>query len=104
MIRRYVAGFSSLISDFLNRPFRVLLACLLLVFIGLVLDGTLLRLWGLHRDSQDLEQRMSKIEEMTDQLNFKIKLAQDPSFIELQARDRFELVEEGDLIFVFSDN
>lgn len=46
---------------------------------------------------------MRSVRAATGEIQMKIKKAKDPQFIEIQARDRFELAEEGDLIFVFSD-
>ena len=37
-------------------------------------------------------------------LEYKIHEAQSPEFIERAARDQFDLVKEGDLVFVFSDD
>lgn len=103
MIRSFVAKISRLVSDFLQQPLKVLIVCLGLVFAGLFVDGSLLRLWVLHRDSQELEERMVNIVAKSNELAAKIKQAKDPQFIEIQARDRFELAGEGDLIFVFSE-
>ena len=103
MIRAWVKAISYFVSDLLQRPVRVFSICLFLLFVGLILDGSLFRLWALHRDSRELEQKISKIQTATKELRMKIKKAKDPQFIEILARDRFELAEEGDLIFVFSD-
>lgn len=103
MIRSFVKTISSFVSELLQRPVQVLSICLFLLFAGLILDGSLFRLWVLHRDSVDIEQKMKNVRAATGELQMKIKKAKDPQFIEIQARDRFELAEEGDLIFVFSD-
>lgn len=104
MVRRFFTELTSFFNNLVHRPFQIFIICFAFIFIGLVLDGTMLKLWGLHRDSKELEYRMKEVSKKTDKLEFKIKMAQDPGFMELQARDRFELVEAGDLIFVFSDN
>ncbi len=103
MIRTFVTSVSHFISDLLQKPLRVLSICLFLLFIGLFLDGSLFRLWSLHRDSGDLVKKISALEEKSKLTRMKIKNAKDPQFIEIQARDRFDLAGEGDLIFVFSD-
>jgi len=72
--------------------------------IGVVLDGTAFRLWGLKRDHRLLNERIAKAKQNTKQLGFRIQMAQQPEFIEKAARDQFDLVKEGDLIFIFSDD
>jgi cell division protein FtsB len=103
MIRSFAARISQLVSELLQQPLKVLVICLGLVFAGLFLDGSLLRLWVLHRDSEELTERMLVVNHKSTELAAKIKQAKDPQFIEIQARDRFELAGEGDLIFVFSE-
>lgn len=70
---------------------------------GVILDGSALRLWGLHRDHDLLVEKIDQAENRSKQLKFQIQEAQQPEFIERAARDRFDLVKEGDLIFIFSD-
>ena len=103
MIRSFVSSVSTFISDLLQKPLRVLSLCLFLLFIGLFLDGSLIRLWSLHRDSGDLVKKIEALEAKSLETKMKIRNAKDPQFIEIQARDRFDLAGEGDLIFVFSD-
>lgn len=103
MIRSLIKTVSSFVTDLLQRPDRVLSICLFLLFVGLILDGSLFRLWVLHRDSADIEKKTVQVMASTTELQAKLKRAKDPQFIEIQARDRFELAEEGDLIFVFSN-
>ncbi len=80
----------------------VLLTCLGFAFIHLVLDGTLLRLWSLHRDQTRIQSQIDELRSQSEVLQSQIDRALDPRFIEQQARDRFDLVNEGELIFVFS--
>lgn len=103
MIRTLVQTVANFVSDLLQRPVRVFSICLILLFVGLILDGSLFRLWALHRDSGQIEKQMHDLKSASTELQIKIKKAKDPQFIEILARDRFELAEEGDLIFVFSD-
>jgi cell division protein FtsB len=63
----------------------------------------LFRLWRLNRDAAELNRRMDKLRAESIDLDKKIKRAKDPNFIELEAREKFDLASEGDLIFVFSD-
>jgi cell division protein FtsB len=88
----------------LHRPLQVFWICVALAITGVILDGTALRLWALHRDHRLISERISGAQERSRQLVFKIHEAQQPEFIERAARDQFDLVKEGDLIFVFSDD
>ncbi len=103
MVRDFFSKVVRTVSDFIHQPVKVLTVCLVLVFVGLVLDGTLFRLWALHRDSRELIHKMQVISHQTSDLRHQIGRAEDPKYIELQARQRFDLASEGDLIFVFSD-
>lgn len=103
MVRNFFKRIADLVSDFVHQPIRVLSVCLVLIFFGLVIDGTLFRLWSLHRDSSNLTQKIKSLHKRSADLEVKILKAKDQGFIELQARDRLELASEGDLIFVFAD-
>jgi cell division protein FtsB len=74
------------------------------VFFGLLIDGSLLRLWRLNRDSKELTRRIAALAIESKTLDQKIVRAHDPAFIELQAREKLDLASEGDLVFVFSDD
>lgn len=99
MIRRLYAWF----HDLLHRPHRVFWICVALAAMGVVVDGTALRLWSLHRDHDLLSEKIDEARSRSRQLEFRIQEAQQPEFIERQARDQFDLVKEGDLVFVFAD-
>ncbi|MFN8847079.1 MAG: septum formation initiator family protein [Bdellovibrionales bacterium] len=89
------------LREALDHPGRILIYCLLFFVVTVSLNGTPLRLWGLHRD---FERRTSEIQSNLNSINdlkAQIRLAQDPLFIERQARDRLDLVGPEDLIFVF---
>ena len=99
MLKQLVRGFSEL----LNQPMKVLWICMGLVFASVILDGSFLRLYGLYRDHQHILNRIEEGKLRSKQLEFRIHEAQQPEFIERQVRDQFDLVKEGDLVFVFSD-
>jgi cell division protein FtsB len=89
--------------DWLHRPLRVFWLCLAFGLVSLLFDGSLFRLWSLHRDQTRLYTRIDESRAQTKQLDFHIQEAQQSGFIERQARDQFDLVKEGDLIFIFAD-
>ena len=88
----------------LHRPTRVLWLCGLLAASSLAFDGSALHLWSMRRDHRELERRIEETRLRSRHLDFQIHEALQPEFIERQARDQFDLVKEGDLVFVFSDD
>ncbi|MBX3021551.1 MAG: septum formation initiator family protein [Bdellovibrionales bacterium] len=77
--------------------------CLGLVTLNVVFDGSLFRLWSLHRDHVSIQQNIQTLQQQNQDLKKRLQKAKDPAFLEREARDRFDLVSEGDLVFVFSD-
>jgi cell division protein FtsB len=71
--------------------------------LNLVLDGSLFRLWSLHRDYVNIEQDIHVLQTQNGELKQRLAKAKDPAFLEREARDRFDLVKEGDLVFVFTE-
>jgi hypothetical protein len=103
MVRTVLFGFFAAVNDFLHRPWVVLWTCLGLAFVNLVWDGTWLNMWSLHRDFEQLNSSSVSLQQELGALNRKLRQAGDPAFVEREARDRFDLVGEGDLVFVFAD-
>ncbi len=99
-----VKAFADGLTNFLNRPVRVFWFCVCVLAANVLLDGSFLQLWSLHRDHHRLAGRIEESKGRLKNLEFRIQKAQQPQFIERQARDQFDLVKEGDLIFVFSDD
>jgi cell division protein FtsB len=77
---------------------------LTIVIVGglMLLDGTLYRIWALNRDSQQLSERIAQLQARVSDHQRQLKAVQNPVFIEKMARERLDLVREGDLIFIFS--
>lgn len=57
----------------------------------------------MYRDSDTIQEQILKSKAQSKALDMQIKQAKDPSYIERQAKDKLDLVEEQDLIFVFSE-
>ena len=66
-------------------------------------NGGLLNLYSLHRDFNRLNQQIETVQAQILDLDQQLKRAKDPAYIERQALDRYDLVEEHDLVFVFAD-
>lgn len=101
MIRRIFAWVFGSIYNWVQFPGRVLIACGVALFLGLVMDGTLLHIWMLQKEQQSLTEKIAGIRVSTQDVEKKLLRAQDPKFIKLQAQDRFDLASENELIFVF---
>jgi cell division protein FtsB len=104
MVHRALFGFYGSIGRLLQNPLQVFWVCLMLAFTNCVLDGSLLRLWSLHRDSSQLQTQVLALKNENIKMKSMIKAASDPAFIEREARNRFDLVEQGDLVFVFTED
>ena len=92
------------LNEALNRPRLILSACCLVAFISLIAEGTLYQLWSLHQSDKEMSRRMDYLKEETKKLSMKIARASDPDFLELEANEYFDVVEKGDLIFIFSED
>lgn len=90
-------------ESLLNQPLKVMFLCLAFAFVNLVVDGTLLQLWGLQRNIERIQSESEQAQQKLIEVRKSVAQASDPQFLELQARERFDLVEEDDLVFVFSD-
>jgi hypothetical protein len=87
----------------LHSPVKVLIASLSFAGLSLLFNSGLLNLYSLHRDHQRLTDQIQAVKLQVDELDLQLKKAKDPAFIERQALDRYDLVEEHDLVFVFAD-
>ena len=85
-----------------HHPIKILWLALAGATVGVVLDGTAIRLWSLHREHDTIKNRIVEAKSRSKNMEFRIHEAQSPEFIERAARDQFDLVKEGDLVFIFS--
>ena len=92
------------ILNILYRPKMVFLLCLLFLFFSLVVDGSLFQLFGLSRDLRVIRHRIEYIKAGNQNIEQKIKKANDPDFVEKESRQRLDYTGEGDLIFIFPEN
>ncbi|NJL26280.1 MAG: septum formation initiator family protein [Calothrix sp. SM1_5_4] len=102
-MRSLLVGFFRGLNHLLQAPLKVIWICCGLLGLNLVLDGSLFRLWSLHRDQITIQQNIESLRGQNEELKKRLQRAKDPAFLEREARDRFDLVSEGDLVFVFSE-
>lgn len=87
----------------LYQPMKILVLCVFFATLSLLLNGGFLQLYKLHRDQSILEGQILAGKMQVIDLNNQLKEAKEPSFIERQALDNYDLVNEQDLVFVFAD-
>jgi len=102
-VRSVLFGAFQRLNNLLQAPQKVIWICLGLVVLNLIIDGSLFRLWSLHRDYQTIQGNILSLDQQNAKLKMQLAKAKDPAFLEREARDRFDLVSEGDLVFVFSE-
>lgn len=87
----------------LLQPFKIFLICLVFACVSLMANGTFLQLYRMHRDQNLLHEQIRATHLQVLELDRQLKMAKDPVFIERQALDNYDLVDENDLMFVFSE-
>lgn len=103
MRRVFFALFDS-IHQLLQRPIKVLWVCLALAFVNLILDGSLYRYYVLSRDLEETREKILLMTQANEDLKTQVSKMKDPGHLEQVARERFDLVRENELVFVFSED
>ena len=83
---------------------KVIGFCLIIAVTSLIFEGSLFQLWSLHRDQTELGQKIALLQAKNKSLEMKIERVTDPHFLEFEVRDQLEMVEKGDLVFVFTES
>lgn len=102
-MKNFAAALSDLLNRWLMSPKKVLFTCFLFALVGILLDGTLYQMWELNLEKKNTQQKIHETELSIKKLQKQIRMAHDPKFIEREARDRFDLVNKDDVVFVFSN-
>jgi cell division protein FtsB len=101
-------NFFEVVADTINRmlmsPRKIIFWCLTFALIGILLDGTLYQMWQLNVEKKKVQQKITETKTSIQKLQKNIRMAHDPRFIEREARDRFDLVNKDDVVFVFNDD
>ncbi len=96
--------FFHFINAFLKRPVWLFIACFILVCAHLILDGSFFRMLHLYNSQEVLKNRIKDIQIKNTLVEERLKkLESDPRFLEQEVRERFNLVGEKDIIFIFPD-
>ncbi len=89
------------IHRFFQCPGRVFIVCTGFLLLTLVGQGSLWRLWNLHREYARIQQDILVTQDKTKKLDLEIQKIKDPNYLEREARERLDLVSENDLVFIF---
>ena len=92
-----------ILKQILNRPAWVLIICIVLILSNVMFDGTFSRLMNLVRSQKALENRIKDLERKNTLVEERLKKLSDSEFLEKEAKDRFNLIGEEDIVFIFSD-
>ncbi|MBN8535997.1 MAG: septum formation initiator family protein [Deltaproteobacteria bacterium] len=90
-----------LVRKILNSPRKVLLFSLIFLFINMMSTGNIVKLLNLKNELDRLGFVLEKNKLEIEQIEQNISKSKDTNFIERQAREKLDLVEEGDLVFIF---
>lgn len=93
----------TLFNFLFQSPKRMFFICLGFVFFGLIFSGDLFRLVKLIRYKQTLEQQIQTVHHSKEMIQIKMKESKSREFLEREAFDRFDMVQDGDIIFVFNE-
>ena len=89
--------------QFLDQPKKVLMTCTIVLVVGLIFDGTLFHLYGFYQQEDRLKAQIQAVQNETMTIQQQLEKTKDPQFVERLARDRFDMVADDELIFVFDE-
>ena len=92
------------IGQWIQKPDRVLVVCLILILFNVVVDGTLFQIRKLYLNKKTLDNRIQTIQTKNQILVEKLHQLSDPKHLEQEVRNRFDLAGQGDLIFIFPED
>ena len=92
------------IEKWLKKPKMVLIFCGILILFNVVLDGSLFQIRKLYLYQRELDKKTLEIQIKNQVILEKIKKLSDPKHLEQEVRNRFDLAEQGDLIFIFPED
>lgn len=93
--------FSYRFQNWLYRPYKVFIVCLMILLGSLLVNGTVWKVWGLYRDESRFKMEIVKAKADILAVEGQMTMVRDPRYIERLARDKMDLVGENDLMFVF---
>lgn len=93
---------SNFIKDLLQSPMKIFFICVLFLISHLVFGGNFFNLVRLKKDEKLMTQQLIDVADQIQQIKAKIQQSKDPIFLENLAKDRLDMANEDELVFVFS--
>ena len=92
-----------LMKMILYQPLKIFWICLSFAGVSLLFNGGFINLYRLHRNEETLFAQIKSTRLQVVELDKQLSMAKDPVFIQRQALDRYDMVDENDLVFVFPE-
>lgn len=92
------------VDQWLRQPKLIMGFCLVLILFNIVFDGTLFQIRKLYLQQKSLDQQTLEIQTKNKILIEKMEKLSDPKHLEKEVRNRFDLANQGDLIFIFPED
>lgn len=77
--------------------------CFVFLLATLFIEGSFFDYFKMKKRQEKISQEIKSIEIKAEDVKKKLEKVNDPKFVEKQIKERFDFVEEGDLVFIFSD-
>lgn len=90
------------IEKLLMSPQIILVVCLIWITLHLLADGTAFKIWRLSEKEAKLIHSIAVLKQKTQDISLEIQKNYMPDHLEKLARERFDMVRDQDMIFVFS--
>jgi cell division protein FtsB len=103
MLQRVFYKIFSFLYGALERPALVFAICFVLVCSSLLLDNSLMQLWRLDNDKKSMHLEITDIHIQSQKMKKELLKAKDPEYLARIAVERFDLIKNGDLVFVFTE-
>ncbi|MEC9282791.1 MAG: septum formation initiator family protein [Bdellovibrionota bacterium] len=94
-------GVRNQIYHVFSNPKKFLSLCLGFCFFTLVFDGSIWRLYNLHKQEELLKQNIKRAKLDTEKYKGLIQKAKDPQFLRQLAREKFDWLEEDEILYIF---
>ncbi|HPI41887.1 MAG TPA: septum formation initiator family protein [Pseudobdellovibrionaceae bacterium] len=79
------------------------MVCFVFIFVSSLVNGNMERLWNLRNDYFKISNKLATTHQQLAILNKQLKKVKDPHFLEQEAKERLNLANENELVFIFVD-
>lgn len=89
--------------EFLDHPRKVFAFCLASLVFSALFDGTVYRLYGFYMQEDRLRAQIAATELDLERVQLQVEQSRKPEYLERLARERFSMVGEDELMFLFDE-